>query len=78
MKTRAFTFGAAILDADPDEQLRAALQGWVGEFEGDSFTDASSKGVQARSIDYRDAVDQADELAARLTGVVSEIRLLRS
>ncbi len=78
MKTRAFTFGAAILDADPDERLRAVLQRWVGEFEGDPFTDASSKGVQARSIDYADAVGQADQLAARLTGVISEIRSLRS
>ena len=78
MKTRAFTFGAAILDADPDERLRAVLKRWVGEFEGDSFTDASSKGVQAWSIDYADAVGQADLLASRLTGVISEIRSLRT
>ena len=76
MKTRAFTFGTAILDSDPDERLRAVLQRWVGQFEGDPFADASSKGVQARSIDHAEAVGQVDRLTALLTDVISEIRSL--
>ena len=64
MKTWAFTFGTAILDSDPDERLRAVLQRWVGQFEGDPFADASSKGVQARSIDHAEAVGQVDRLTA--------------
>ena len=67
MKTRAFTFGAAILDSDPDERLRFVLQRWVGQFEGDPFAAASSKGVQARSIDHAEAVGQVDRLTALLT-----------
>ena len=76
MKTRAFTFGTAILESDPDERLRAILQRWVGQFEGDPFADASSNGVQARSIDHAEAVGQVDRLTALCTDVISEIRSL--
>ena len=76
MKTRAFTFGTAILDSDPDERLRAILQSWVGQFEGDPFADASSNGVQARSIDHAEAVGQVDRLTALCMDVISEIRSL--
>ena len=76
MRTRAFTFGAAILESDPDERLRAILQRWVGQFEGDPFADASSKGVRARSIDHADAVGQVERLTALLTDVISDIRSL--
>ena len=76
MRTRAFTFGAAILESEPDERLRAILQRWVGQFAGDPFADASSKGVQARSIDHAEAVGQVDRLTALCTDVISEIRSL--
>ena len=76
MKTRSFSFGTAILDSELDDRLRAILETWAGEFERDPFTDASSKGVQARSIDYAAAVDEVEWLAARLTSGISEIRSL--
>ena len=76
MRTRAFTFGTAILDSDPDERLRAILQRWVAQFEGAPFADASSKGVQARLIDHAEAVGHIDRLTALLTDVISEIRSL--
>ena len=76
MRTRAFTFGTAILDSDPDERLRAILQRWVAQFEGAPFADASSKGVQARSIDHGKAAGQVGRLTALLAEVISEIRSL--
>ena len=76
MKTRAFSFGTSILEYDPDERLRPILERWVGEFERAPFTDASSKGVHARSIDYAAAVGEVEWLAARLRSVISEIGAL--
>ena len=76
MKTRAFSFGTSILDYDPDERLRPVLERWVDEFERAPFTDASSRGVQARSIDYAAAVGEVEWLQARLGSVMSEIRAL--
>ena len=76
MRTRAFTFGAAILTSDLDERLRAVLERWTGEFEGDPFADASSKGVRARSIDYAAAVGEVEHLVAALRSVISEIQTL--
>ena len=78
MRTRAFTFGAAILESDPDERLLAILQRWVEQFAGDPFADASSKGVQARSIDHTDAPGHVDRLGSLLTDVISEIRSLHA
>lgn len=76
MKTRAFSFGTSLLDYDPHERLQPILERWVGEFERAPFTDASSKGVQARSIDYAAAVGEVEWLAARLRGVISDVRAL--
>ena len=76
MKTRAFTFGAAILDEDMDDRLRAVLERWVREFDRAPFTDASSKGVRARAIDYDGAAGEAERLAERLSNVITEIGAL--
>ena len=76
MKTREFSFGTAVLDYGPDERLRAVLERWVADLRRDHFTDASSKGVHARAIDYASAVAEAGWLAARLTEVISDLRAL--
>ena len=76
MRTRAFTFGAAILDEGLDERLRAVLKRWTGEFNRAPFTDASSKGVSAWAIKHSDATGQIDLLAPLLAGVIAEIHSL--
>ena len=76
MRTRAFTFGAAILDEGPDERLGAVLKRWTGEFGHAPFADASSKGVRAWAIEHSDAAGQIDVLASLLAGVIAEIRSL--
>ena len=80
MRTRDFTFGAAILDNDdpaPEEALRTLLQRWADSFGDDSFTmDASSKGVTAWSVGYDDAARHSDLLADRLAKVLSELKAL--
>ena len=79
MRTRDFTFGAGILDYDPapDDELRAILQRWVDVFRDDSFTtDVSSQGVAAWSVGYDEAAIHVDLLTTRLTGVLSELKLL--
>ena len=79
MRTRHFTFGAAILDNDPgpEENLRALLQDWVDCFRDDEFAaDASSKGVAAWTVEYDDAVMHADLLANRLHSVLTDTKNL--
>ena len=79
MKTRDFSFGAAILDYDPapDEKLSTVLERWANLFGDDSFTtDASSKGVAAWSINYHDAVQHLDLLSKRLTNILTELESL--
>ena len=80
MRTRDFTFGAAILDYDdpvPEEELRTLLQRWADSFCEDSFTiDASSKGVTAWSVGYGDAARHISLLADRLAKVLSELKAL--
>ena len=78
MRTRAFTFGAAILDEELDERLGAVLKRWTGEFEHDPFRDVSSKGVRAWAIEHSDATGQIDLLAPLLAGVIAEIRSVRA
>ena len=79
MKTRDFTFGAAILDYDPapDEELSTVLEQWVNLFGDDSFTtDASSKGVAAWSVNYHDAAQYIDLLSDRLANILRELESL--
>lgn len=76
-KTRDFTFGAAILDEDLAEELRTVLEQWANLFKDDDFTtDASSKGVDARSINYHDAVQHIDRLSNRLANILRELESL--
>ena len=79
MKTRDFTFGAAIFDYEPppEEDLRSVLELWVGQFSGDDFTqDASSKGVSAYAVGYEAAVQNIDLLSDRLVAVIEALRSL--
>ena len=78
MRTRDFSFGAAVLDEEnlPDE-LRAVLQSWTECFATDTFAeDASSKGVKAWAIRHEAAVRHQDNLVARLRDVVGKLRAL--
>ncbi len=50
MKTKDFSFGAAIFYEDPlpGEELRSVLERWIDQFSSDDFTEeVSSKGVKA-------------------------------
>ena len=79
MKTRDFSFGTGILEYDPgpDQPLRQILERWAKQFSQDDFTlDASSKGVDAWSVDYQAAVKHANVLVDRLRNVITEIRSL--
>ncbi|MCY3645507.1 MAG: hypothetical protein OXH07_00840 [Chloroflexi bacterium] len=79
MKTRHFSFGAAIFDYDPPPPagLRDVLIQYASEFEGDSYThDASSKGVVASYAEPEDAARHIDTLVARLTRVLTDIKAL--
>ena len=77
MRTRDFSFGAGILDDDPDDDLRAVLQRWADTFRDDSFTtDVSSQGVTAWSVTHDSAPIYIDLLASRLSRVLSELKSL--
>ena len=79
MKTREFSFGVGILEYEPgpDAELRGVLQRWADSFRDDPFSDdASSKGVDAWSVDYAAAVQNIDSIAERLTAVLAELKAL--
>lgn len=77
MRTRDFSFGAGILDDDPDAELRTVLQKWADTFRDDSFTtDVSSQGVTAWSVTHDSAPVHIDLLASRLSRVLSELKSL--
>ena len=79
MRTREFSFGAGIMDYDPgpDDELRRILQGWADSFRDDPFTNnASSKGVDAWSVDYLAVALNIDLLAERLTRVLAGLGAL--
>ena len=74
MRTRDFSFGAAIFEDDPPEELRAALEPWIDQYAEDDFTeDVSSKGTRAWAVSHEAAVQQQDLLVDRLRGMVSEL-----
>lgn len=78
-ETREFTFGTAVLKEDPgpDEELRAVLQGWVDTFAEDSFTKrVSGKWVTGWVVSHKDAAQNIDLLADRLTGVLQKLKSL--
>ena len=79
MKTRDFTFGAAIFDYEPppEEDLRSVLELWVDQFSDGYFTeDVSSKGVSAYAVGYEAAVQNIDLLSDRLVAVIEALRSL--
>ena len=80
MRTKDFTFGSGILEGyepGPDNELRAALEGWAERFRDDPFTkDASSKGVAAWSVDYEAAAGHIDVLTDRLSSILAELQSL--
>lgn len=79
MRTRDLTFGVAILDDDPSDELRLVLQRWVDVFRDDDFTsDVSSRGVVAWSVDYGAAIGHIDLLSRRLEGVLNELGAMGS
>lgn len=79
MRTREFSFGVGILDYEPgpDQELRDILQRWADSSRNDPFAnDASSKGVNAWSVDYAVAAENINSIAERLTGVLAELNAL--
>ena len=79
MKTRHFSFGAAIFDYNPPPPagLRDLLSLYARQFEDDPYThDASSKGVVASYAEPDDAVRHLDTLVARLKRVLADLKAL--
>lgn len=79
MRTKDFSFGAAIFDYDPppEGELRIALERWADEFSRDDFSeDASSRGVKAWSIGHDAAVRHAELLVSRLARILAELKSL--
>ena len=78
MRTRDFSFGAALLDEDElPRELRNVLEGWTGSFSTDGFAeDVSSKGVRAWAVTHDTAVSRGGLLADRLRNVLTELASL--
>ena len=79
MRTKDFSFGAAIFDYDPPpgEELRSLLERWIDQFSSDDFTeDVSSKGVKAWAVGYDAASQHVNLLVERLVKVLSELKSL--
>ena len=77
MRTRDFSFGAAVFDENLPAALRTQLERWVGEFASDAFAeDASSKGVRAWLVRHGAAVRHQDLLVDRLRTVLSDLASL--
>ena len=78
MRTRDFSFGASVLEEhELPEELRAALETWIGEFSTDSLAeDVSSKGVKAWAVRHDAGVQHEVLLVERLRGVLSELASL--
>ena len=77
MRTRDFSFGAGLFDAELPEEVRLILKRWIDEFSGDSFAeDVSSKGVEAWAITHDAGAKHQEILVGRLRRVVSELASL--
>ena len=79
-KTRYFTFGEGVRYYHPemDEPLSAVLERWADSFRDEPFAEpfaenASSKGVNAWSVEYELAVEHIDRLSDRLSSVLREL-----
>ena len=77
MRTRDFSFGAAVYDYALPGESRAMLERWVGEVSADSFAeDVSSKGVKAWAVRHEATVQHQDVLVERLRRIISELASL--
>ena len=77
MRTRDFSFGAGLFDAELPEEMRSILKRWVDAFSEDSFAeDVSSKGVEAWAVKHDAGVQHQDILVDRLRRIVSELTSL--
>ena len=77
MRTRDFSFGAAVFEDALPEVLRTRLERWVGEFASDDFAeDASSKGVKAWLIRHDGAVRHQNLLVDRLRTILLDLASL--
>ena len=77
MRTRDFSFGAAIYDYEHPEEVRVILERWVDEVSADRFAeDVSSKGVKAWAIRHQAGVQHHDVLVERLRRIISELAAL--
>ena len=77
MRTRDFSFGAGLFDAEVPEEMRPILKRWIDEFSRDSFAeDVSSKGVEAWAVRHDAGVRHQDVLVERLRRIVSELASL--
>ena len=77
MRTRDFSFGAAVYDYEHPEKVRVMLERWVDEVSADSFAeDVSSKGVKAWAVRHEAGVQHQDVLVERLRRIISELASL--
>lgn len=77
MRTRDFSFGAAVYDHEHPEEVRVMLERWFDEVSSDSFAeDVSSKGVKAWAVRYEAGVQHQDLLVERLGRIISELASL--
>ena len=77
MRTKDFSFGAAIFEDDPPEELRAMLEQWIDQFAADGFAaDVSSRGTKAWSVSHDAAIRHADLLVERLRSIILELASL--
>ena len=77
MRTRNFSFGAAVLDEELPGQLRAVLESWTVGFAAVTFAeDVSSKGVKAWAVGHETAVRHQADLEERLGGVIRALAAL--
>ena len=77
MRTRDFSFGAAVYDYEHPEEVRVMLERWIDEVSADSFAeDVSSKGVKAWAVRHEAGVQHQDVLVERLGRIISELASL--
>ena len=75
--TKDFSFGAAIFEDDPLEELCAILDQWNKQFAADGFAaDVSSRGTKAWAVSHDAAIRDADLLVERLRNIISELASL--
>ena len=77
MRTRDFSFGAAIYDYELSEESLAIVKQWVREVSANSFVeDVSSKGVKAWAVSHKEVVQHQKLLVECLRTICSELSSL--